>query len=382
MNRKLEYVETLLYYDLPNIFVGKDILGISYICLLVEIGELEDKFLCVPISPLRLQDYKKGNVDLRFVFERPESDEYYLAEVSGFSISDFEITPIENNEFPQSWLPDDGFFHEIELQSENLVVREAFERNRGISHWRLSPPESANEPKISAAKLAYGLQLINKIIKRAYQKSLALMESGAKEAIKALDYSDNEVYAFSNGSFTIHMQTTMPADLLGFSQISRAYDIIDEVSQNIEDPDASIQSLSKYGGHFVSAYKDLLAFIVESNIPIDYEWSMPSRSDTTRRKFIPREAKPVLDALRRLREISTETKVITGYFTKVDETRNTWKIHSSSDDRDYYGNSEISLAGITIHLKEYALICEEIMQEQPGTGREIPSLILKSFSEL
>ncbi|GHT93055.1 hypothetical protein FACS1894140_5880 [Spirochaetia bacterium] len=62
----------LLYYDVPEIFVGIDTVGTQYLCLLAEEREGDLHYICTQISGNRLYEVGMGKIDIRTVFESPE----------------------------------------------------------------------------------------------------------------------------------------------------------------------------------------------------------------------------------------------------------------------------------------------------------------------
>jgi hypothetical protein len=62
----------LLYYDVPEIFVGVDTVGTQYLCLLAEEHEGDLHYICTQISGNRLYEVGMGKIDIRTVFESPE----------------------------------------------------------------------------------------------------------------------------------------------------------------------------------------------------------------------------------------------------------------------------------------------------------------------
>lgn len=71
-----------------------------------------------------------------------------------------------------------------------------------------------------------------------------------------------------------------------------------------------------------------------------------------------------------------------GILTKVDEKYKKWRLVSEEDKREYAGSTEIDLAGLTIETQRYEFLCEERLEEEKGTGREITKLYLKSYRVL
>ncbi len=68
MRRIIQHQETLIDYDSPQLLVAYDQFNTQYLCLLVECSEQNDKFLCVPITPIRLKDFFSARVDLREIY--------------------------------------------------------------------------------------------------------------------------------------------------------------------------------------------------------------------------------------------------------------------------------------------------------------------------
>lgn len=108
--RFLSHVETLLFYDGPELFVGRDQLGTSYVCVLVELNEETDKYLCVPVSPSRLNHLRTGDLDLREMVEHAETGEAFEGRVEKGDLSKIQIRPFP--EIPETWLPKAGFYVE------------------------------------------------------------------------------------------------------------------------------------------------------------------------------------------------------------------------------------------------------------------------------
>lgn len=382
MKRILEHFETLVFYDTPQVFVATDQLRTKYICMPVEEADSAVKYLCVPVSHSRIEDIVSGKVDLRTVFEEPEIDGLYLAEPIENNLTKLSSIFVSRESILHTWLPDPGFYISIEKPSDHIVIQESVSRQRAIMHLRLNPPESEAEPKITAEHLSQGIKLIQRLVKQAYRKSLRAIDSSYKISISAPQNSELEVFSFSPGSFTIHMQSAMPVDLLGFAQISRAFEIVDSITDRIEDPDQAVDRIAEIGGHFASAYKDLLKFVTDTQTPIEYEWSMPEKKGTKRNSISVEHAKPLYMEIIKRTLSEGETVKLVGRLTKVDEKYGAWRLISDDDQKEYHGDSEIDLAGLVIETQRYEFVCEEKLEEEKGTGRELTRLFLTSFRPL
>lgn len=72
----IELIDILEYYDVPQLFVAKFEDSESYlICMLEDINENEGCiFLGVKVSKERLKKFYHKEIDLRFIFTKPEFD--------------------------------------------------------------------------------------------------------------------------------------------------------------------------------------------------------------------------------------------------------------------------------------------------------------------
>lgn len=108
----LTHKQTLEFYDVPQIFVATDLMGVNYLCVLYSQQESYN-YLGVRISQIKLDAYLAGQVDLRMAYTNPEQ-EYSLYKVT---VSDKKITAtamLQNDNFTEDMLPAPGFYHDPE----------------------------------------------------------------------------------------------------------------------------------------------------------------------------------------------------------------------------------------------------------------------------
>lgn len=386
MKRILTQVETLVYCDGPQLFLAHDQLQLRYLCVLIQRDDDFDRYFCIPISLRRLNDFLSGESDLRTIFKVPETDELFTGKALDGQYEHIEIQPVPLDQIDSDWLPEPGFLLEREHLPDIKVVQQSVERQRAVIHWSLNPPEAREESKITAEHLGQALKLVQRLVKHAFRKALRDVNDQTKRMIDTSQNYEMEVFAFSPGSFTIQMQTTAPADLLGYSQIAKALRLIDDVNQELDNPEATVETISKIGGHFATTYRDLLKFIIENSVPIGYEWSMPELRDSVSRTITARNANPIYNILIQREDIGREEKKLIGRVSKVDVNNGTWRLLSEDDQREHAGKcdpaTEVSLAGITVKTQRYEFVCEERLEEERGTGRESTVLYLKSHKPL
>ena len=375
----LNHTETLIYYDGIQLFLAEDQLGTKYICMLVEEGEKADKYICAPSSKSRIETLLVGDLDLRSVFKAPEIEELCIVEAASGDLTNLYTTSLMLKDLPANWLPEPSFYLDIEKPPDIKVVEDAYRRKRAIIHCSLKPPEARVESKITVEHLSQAVKLIQRLVKHAYQKSLREADTATKKEFIAPEYYELEVYAFSPGSFNVHMQSSIPADFFGYVQVSRAFEIIDSINELIDKPEQAVKEIAHFGGHFATAYRDFLNFINKTGTSVEYEWTMPKRKTSSHYKISVRQAKPLYEQIIERVDIGLEEVRLIGKLTKVDEKLETWRLVSEEDKKEYSGTSKVNLAGLIIETQRYEFICEEVLEEERGTGREITKLYLKSF---
>jgi hypothetical protein len=110
MRRLLQLQEILIDYDGPQLWLARDQFQTPYLCLWVESLETLDKHLCVPVTPQRLQRFYQGLIDLRTIYEQPESEELFYAEV-GQADQDISLIPLAPASLLEEWLPEPDWWY-------------------------------------------------------------------------------------------------------------------------------------------------------------------------------------------------------------------------------------------------------------------------------
>ena len=107
--KKLRFVRTLEYYDVPQIFICEDDNNVSFLCLLYDItngGELNA--IGVSLSKDRLSEFINGNVDLLTMFISSESkDSIFSIQINEYGI----YAEKYEGELESFMLPDEGYFY-------------------------------------------------------------------------------------------------------------------------------------------------------------------------------------------------------------------------------------------------------------------------------
>ena len=111
--KKLRLVRTLEYYDVPQLFIAEDTIGVRYLCLLYDItndGEL--RIIGVTVSDDKLNDFIKGYIDLLAMFTSPElEDSIFNVHIKEEGI----YAEHYNGVLDSSMLPDEGYFYNTKI---------------------------------------------------------------------------------------------------------------------------------------------------------------------------------------------------------------------------------------------------------------------------
>jgi hypothetical protein len=378
VNASIQYQRTLVEYDVPQVFLATDAVGTNYLCLLVKQTEQHDRYASVAVSLGRLSDFLSGRVDLLTIMASPEMGVRYYVDLMGDETHKLVLHEVDV--FPASWLPEEGFYLEDapELQTATPVTREASERNRAVLHLAMSPPEAQLTPKIDAYHLSTALGIFQSVVKFAYRKALASVNSAKRKILGTEENYGLEVFAFSPGSFTVHMQSKVPADLMGFVDIERAFEMIDSITAALEHPDSAVDVMQEYRGHLTTSYRKLLGFIVENNAPLSYYWATPERSAPVQHKISVARAAALYDVFTRRKDLGVEEVVLSGRFIKASTKTGEWALETD-DGQEYRGvvadTSEVRFDGVVLGTIKYSLNCEERITGL-GTGAERSRLFL------
>lgn len=387
MARSLRNIQTLVYYDGPQLSVATDPVGTRYLCLWVEQSETQDRFFCVAVSDARLAEFRQGALDLLEIYRNPEMDELFIGDFE--LVGDEVALAVESVEQPpEHWYPQEELFLTPD-EAEDTTTVEAKDKNKAVVHLALNPPEAREEPQIDVRHLVNGLRIYQNLVKHAYNKAVRAVDKNIREQDQLSSASNYqmEVFVFSQGSFTVNMQSKRPADMLGFSTIERALDFVDRaVSASSSDLEQTIAFFRQNRGHFLSAYRELLRFIKDNDSPLRYEWSAPQYTTARRNTISVEAATELYELLTTQQSWTAEIVDLTGIVERADTVNNTWRLLSENDGRRYSGKvapgSPKKLSGIVLDTERYRFHCEERLQEVASTGEETTELLLLDYERL
>jgi hypothetical protein len=381
VNQLSVVIETvLLETEGPDLVLARDQVGTPYLCLLVARDADTDHFLVQQISSDRLAALRSGQIDLRTTVQHPEMGQHYhgsYAEREGRPVISLEVI----HDVPERWFPADGFLLSdfAEQVSDEQVVRDAISKHAAVVVCHLDPPEArGTTAKINADRLAECMLGFQSLVKYALRRSVSGTAAARRFGLNP-DSHVLQVYAFSPGSFQIHLESKYRADLTGASAIGVAMSKIDELMEVLQmPPERALPVIRENRGHIISAYRHLLRFVSEEGAPFEYRWADPGMSSGRGSRVAPAAAAAVCGLLDSRTELAAEEVTFNGRFLRVAADRLTWTV-VEDDERTRQGVVHESapdvLRGVIVETQVYKLTCEERLEES-GTGREILKLFL------
>jgi hypothetical protein len=380
--KTIRHTATLFFYDGAQIIEGRDEIGGHYLGVLVDPLDGKDRYLVTGAKPERLREFREGLADLRAVLCEMADSGWYLASVEeGLEAPlrlELQEAPLESSGF----LPDEGFvLHD--RPASDLSVREARARNNFVLELSVDPPEAAEEHRIRIETLAGLLTHVQKIVKHAYGAALRELSLSARRAIDRSDaHLLDVVVPAATGSFRVVLEGARQPDLVGDSELRRAFERVDALFENVGDPRRTIEVVKTYRGHLAGAYLRLLRFLVSNRTGLRYSWAQPTFSSASHRGITQSEAEPLLNALSGISNLGAESVTIEGALKKADVDTGAWRV--ATLDGDYSGKIKEngpSLAGLKLE-NSYRFSCVEEIEEVEGTGREQRTLFLTEHEPL
>lgn len=168
----------LLFYDYPQVFIGKNEVDTLFICMVTSETDSGQIYTCTPISIARKNQLVSGLLDLRTVFSKPEVPEFYQATTctdANDSMPEFMLlTPLTYTVMPIDLLPADGLyfngFDEVALKAAELYMT--------VSYASHGVPAAHANARIKSTPLEYLKEIIITCI-----KSQDLLENQSKDKV-------------------------------------------------------------------------------------------------------------------------------------------------------------------------------------------------------
>lgn len=352
----------------------------NYCCMVISEEENGPRYLCTPISNIRSVELSTGRIDLRRVFETPESATFFHAYCEPSTEDAINLHLQNITSCPETQLPKPGLIFE----EYDEVASKALELNSTVSYASLSVPEAEKQPRIRSTTLAQFLthyQNAVKLIAKRTAKELK-RQIGKDSSTHSLD-----VFGFSHGSFTVQLRSSNDGDLFGDNHVLTAtLDRLGVFLNNTENPEAAIEYLHSIKGHAASSLIRLLEFLDENKCPLKQQWATPRIGESHTSKTTVNGVKNLIEICKQRQDLTEVIVVLVGIVSTASINGNTWKLLNEEDGVQYSGDvsegSNISMSGIVIQKKHYKFHCIERIDLNIGTGQEKTQLSVFNIEEV
>lgn len=368
MTTKLELNKILDFYDVPQVFLGKDIVGTDYLCLLYDDKECY-RYIAIKISTDKIGELLTKKVDLRSLFVNPEiKDDYYV--VAFLDNSYCAEKYIHIGELPEEMLPEDGYFLDGE-EDDSVILSEAIKYNHPVIHLGFEDP--VNSHSIPVSTLSVLITHYQSMVTNCFKKI-----DGTKED---RDFR-LRVFAYSAASFNVHMYAESEMDLFGTSRIDKTLYVLDSLLKCKTDDELK-GVLLPLKGHTIRSYKNFIKELIDQKINVKYKWvSSVVGSKVVRNNVRLPRLEEIYQVLNESSELEKEIKCFEGVITASSITTGKWTLKQDNG-AEISGktNSLDLLYGVVLGKVRYMLTCEEILEQNNVSSKEKATYILTDITE-
>lgn len=370
--RKLQVNTILEYYDVPQIFIAEDAVGINYICVLYDqFDEKGLKYIAVQVSTEKISSFISGGEDLRALFENPlvEDSIYDVLQSNG----ELFLLPLSQG-ITEDMLPLEGYYYENNLQNDDeIIIAQTLACRHPIV--RLGFEDETNSHTIDASCLSQALAHYQSLISNCYKK------------IKGKDLNNHtelRVTTFQAASFDVHFQVNAPLDLFGSSDLYSTFKQLDYLFAAPNDQ-VFMETVQKLCGHTINSYKNFLEVLIEHKLSIKYKW-VASITDTKvveKRMSLPK-IEQIHDLLLESQELQSEDKKFEGIFLASSVENGKWVFKPNNERKNINGVSENNeiLSGVIIEQQVYCIYCKEIQEQSLVSLKITKKLVLSQIEKI
>lgn len=364
--RTLNIIRILEIYDVPQVFVAVDAVGIKYLCLHYEIaddGAL--KYIAVQISDDKLNDFIKGHLDLQNIYTHPEQDNslYYVTYDNGLVQA-----CLFNGILEPSMLPEKGYYYDDTLADDADILERSIRANSPIIRLAFETPENRHnlEARCLSAALISFQALVDSSFKKLYKG-------------KETDCSTLKVTTFMAASFDVEFCANENLDLFGQSRLGATFEEINKLFS--DDDDLVIETLRKLKGFAATNYQRFLNVLLSYGLAVNYKWVYSTlESDVRKRRIEAPRLKSLYDIINCNSELGTEEQEFIGHFTaaSIDNGKWTFVPNVGKELKGDCINSGI-LSGITLGDTRYKISCTATQSINDTTLKEKTKYFLVKY---
>lgn len=353
---RLNFIEVIVFYEVPQVFIATDVFGTKYLCLLYpNDDESYYKYLAVRISEKRLNLFKGNVIDLLSIYKTPEDNNYFDVIVK--EANDITAKHIAANQIQPFMLPDDGFYCNYDAVDNDELISHSLQNGKIMSCIAFSDIE--NSHNIDVHVLTHALDRYQAMIRNCHIKRF-----GKQHASEA----NMRACALQAASFDVHFILNETFDMFGeASRISSTLQKIDEIFSE-ETVDNLKEKIEELQGHTLSSMRSFLQVLETNKLSFKHKWVRSTLEKSVSGSTIPLNAiSRVYDYLSTHQELEKVTAEFTGYFASG-TVLNNGKWIFICDKKKIVGTTDISnmFNGITLgehHL--YKIKCIEYQEINP-----------------
>ena len=357
---RLKFIEVIVFYEVPQIFIATDIFDTRYLCLLYPHNEeLCYKYLAVRISEKRLNLFKGNIIDLLSIYKTPEDNEYFDVVVK--EANDITAIPISANQIQPFMLPDNGFYCNYDAVDNDELISHSLQNGRIMSCIAFSDIE--NSHNIDVNVLTNALDRYQAMIRNCHIKRF-----GKQHASEA----NMKACALQAASFDVHFILNETFDMFGeASRISSTLQKIDEIFSE-KSTDGLKVKIEELQGHTLSSMRSFLQVLETNKLSFKHKWVKSTLEKSVLGSTIsPNAISRVYEYLSTHTELEEVTTEFIGYFASG-TVLNKGKWIFISDKKKITGTTDESnmFNGITLgehHL--YKIKCIEYQEINPITAK-------------
>lgn len=341
--RKLRIIRILEYYDVPQLFIAEDAIGVRFLCLLYDIandGELN--IIGVTVSADKLNDFIKGHIDLLTMFKYPEVEgaiyHVYMRE-DGIFAEHFRST------IDSSMLPDEGYFYNDTLNENEEMIARASTTNKPVIRLAFETPENRHDMDVRclSAALVHFQSLVDNSYRKLYKEETSIN-------------STLRVTTFLAASFDVEFVSDESLDMFGQSKLGQTFDVIQRLfSTTSEDV---IDTLRNLKGFAANSFRNFLEVLLDNDLSINLKWVFSTIDNEVHQSRVEKSQLQTLhEIVTNNSELGTEEIVFEGFFSSAN-TNGKWSF-KPIEGKEIKGDSEDTslMSGVTIAEKPYKIVC-------------------------
>lgn len=357
----------LVYYDLPQVFVGRDVVGGMYLCLLEKSREEYDDYLGIRISRNRLFELMAGKIDLRSAYTSPEIQKYYV--IRGFD--DYEVVEIRSNVEDRE-LPAADYFIHYDLDPNDIINKEVTDLNKPVFH--IGVVDEHSRPDVDVEVL--GKVLI--AFKGLYSNAMPKLGVTGSRSLRA--------FVDQAASFNLHIYADVQPDLFGTSDVDKVFAHIDKML-SFSDSEEYVECLRKVRGYSLSHYRNLIETLISNHSTLKYKYKTAELDSEAIENYVTLTTlKSIHEMLQRNADLNREQVELIGHFTAVSADRLTWTfevIDEEGKSKKFSGKVEEKdmLDGVTLLSKEYKILCVAQTKVTEVANKEKTDYLLEDIAD-